>query len=417
MADMWKQPWDLCIVHPTWGSSSAQLSASNPTTPTASKPFSKSIPSTMDSKEHPIDKARRLQDERIKADRNYFVTWDQWVPPKLWTTPSPQKDGIPMKRPNTSTPSLMPSNKTPAERLAKQCFGHETFDMCWSTETDQLPTVETPTMTSSAEPHFGCQTFDMCWDTEVDPVPILSVETARPAATGQYNLCWDDEPHPSKVHLPPIVQLPTFKTPPVDVAIPLAASQYDMCWDDQPSPSAVTYKANFDMCWDDSPSVKNDDLDIGPTTAGVDQSVIGSVESAADTIELSESSTGGYKATFDMCWGDPSSGGDNDLDSGPTTALAIQSVNSAADTIELPENQSTLSKIFKTGIFRTGEELLRQANMRLENIDTVIADDQGQSSKDIIHAHRDLISAYQDARCGERTHCRPVTRDYRGLYK
>ncbi|KAG0693559.1 hypothetical protein DFH29DRAFT_1007195 [Suillus ampliporus] len=213
-------------------------------------------------------------------------------------------------------------------------------------ETDQLPMVETPTWTSSAEPHFGGQTFDMCWDTEVDPVPTVSVEMAGPAAAGQYNLCWDDEPHPSK-------------TPPVDVAIPLAAGQYDMCWDDQPSPSAVGYKANFDMCWDDSPSVKNDDLDIGPTTAGVDQSVIGSVESAADMIELSESSTRGYKATFDMCWGDPSSGGDNDLDSGPTTALAIDSVNSAADKIELSKSQSAPRNIFQTGIFRTSEELLR----------------------------------------------------------
>ncbi|KAG0692499.1 hypothetical protein DFH29DRAFT_882381 [Suillus ampliporus] len=136
------------------------------------------------------------------------------------------------------------------------------------------------------------------------------------------------------------------------------------------------------MCWDDSPSVKNDDLDIGPMTAGVNQSVIGLVESAADTIELSESSTGGYKATFNMCWGDLSSGEDNDLDSGPTTAPAINLVNSAADTIELPKNQSAPSKIFQTS-----KELLRQENMRLENIDTVIADDQGQSSKDIIDAH------------------------------
>ncbi|KAG0698120.1 hypothetical protein DFH29DRAFT_878202 [Suillus ampliporus] len=360
------------------GFSSAQSSASHPTIPTASKPFSKSIPSTMDSEEHPIDKAQRLQDEHIKADQNYFVTWDQWVPPKLWLTPSPQKDGIPVgfntirippkrlttsrtKQPNKSTPLLMPSSKIRAERLAKQHFGHETFDICWSTETDQLLMVEAPTMTSLAEPHFRGQTFDMCWDTEVDLVLIVNVETAGPAAAGQYNLCWDDEPHPSKVHSPPIVKLPTLKTPPVDVAIPLAAGQYDMCWDDQPSPSAVSYKANFDMCWDDSPSVKNDDLDIGPTTAGVDQSVIGSVESG--------SSTGGYKATFDMCWGDPPSGGDNDLDSGPTTALAINSVNSSWSNICI-ESQSTPSNIFKTG-----EELLRRANMRLENIDTVIVGD------------------------------------------
>ncbi|KAG1729538.1 uncharacterized protein EDB91DRAFT_1253045 [Suillus paluster] len=166
----------------------------------------------MDSHEHPIDKAQWLQDERIKADWNFFVTWDQWVPLKLWPTPSPQKDMIPVglnkfrirpKRPTTSRTiqpkkhpsSVIQTQPDRADALSKNILAMKViFDMGWSTEADDPLTMETPTGTSSASEHFGGQTFNMCWDTEVDLAPIMSEDAARPAAAGQYNLCWDDEP-------------------------------------------------------------------------------------------------------------------------------------------------------------------------------------------------------------------------------
>ncbi|KAG1722411.1 uncharacterized protein EDB91DRAFT_1256095, partial [Suillus paluster] len=286
----------------------------------------------MDSHEHPIDKAQRLQDERIKADRNFFVTWDQWVPPKLWPTPSPQKDVIPVglnkfrirpKRPTTSRTiqpkkhpsSVMQTRPDHADALSKKYFGHEIFDMGWSTEADDPLTVGTPTGTSSASEHFGSQTFDMCWDTEVDPAPIVSENAARPAAAGQYNLCWDDELDPSKVDSPPIVEPATIETPTMDIAIPLAAGQYDMCWEDRPSASAVGYEgeyrsctlpfktdyfsANFDMCWGRFTIGRGDDLRTGGTTAPA----MNSVNSAANTQQLSESHSAGTQAFYNMGFG------------------------------------------------------------------------------------------------------------------
>ncbi|KAG1720607.1 uncharacterized protein EDB91DRAFT_1256908 [Suillus paluster] len=322
----------------------------------------------MDSHEHPIDKAQRLQDERIKADRNFFVMWDQWVPPKLWPTPSPQKDVIPK---NLS--SVMQTRPDRADALSKKYFGHEIFDMCWSNEADNPPTVETPTATSSASEHFGGQTFDMCWDTEVDPVLIVSEDAVRPAAAGQYNLCWDDEPDPSKVDLPPIVELATIETPTMDVAIPSVAGQYDMCWEGRPSASAVGYEANFDMCWGDSPSGRGDDLCTGGTTAPA----INSVNSAANTQQSPESHSTGTQALYDMDFG-----------------------RGLPDTSVVPRDG------LPSEMFETTEDLLCRVTLRLESIDALTRDDLGHTSaingvaspRDITHANQDLISAYRDAR-------------------
>ncbi|KAG1752347.1 uncharacterized protein EDB91DRAFT_1077775 [Suillus paluster] len=249
----------------------------------------------MDSHEHPIDKAGQLQDERMKANWNFFITWDQWVPPKLWLTPPPQKDVIPKP------------------------FGHEIFDMCRSTEANELPTMEMPTATSSAGRHFWGQTFDMCWDTKVDLAPIMSVDVARPVA------------------------------------------------------AAVGYKANFNMCWGDLPSGGGDDLHTGGTTAPV----INSVNSGTDSlVELSESHSTGTQAYYKMGFGHG-----------------------------LPDTSPALRDGSPSVMFETTEDLLYQATLRLESINTLMRDEQGHtlaidgvaSARDIIDAHWDLILAYWDA--------------------
>lgn len=95
----------------------------------------------MYSHEKPVDKARRLQDERIKADLNFFLTWDQWVPPNLCPTPSSPKDRIAMRNnklrvgPNLptisgpvqvakSTVATTPSDKTQTTHHPKNNGGH-----------------------------------------------------------------------------------------------------------------------------------------------------------------------------------------------------------------------------------------------------------------------------------------------------
>jgi hypothetical protein len=146
----------------------------------------------MDSRENHTDKARRLQDELIKADRNYFLTWDQWVPPKLGPTRSIEQENLPAgfkystrptrSRPTRSLPtrarnhqatrSTMPVRKAYADAIASKHFGkkgmslvnrfsidlyldHIVFDMCWDAEPE--PSVETPMASSSAEPQYGGQ--------------------------------------------------------------------------------------------------------------------------------------------------------------------------------------------------------------------------------------------------------------------
>ncbi|KAG1726511.1 uncharacterized protein EDB91DRAFT_1254285 [Suillus paluster] len=216
--------------------------------------------------------------------------------------------------------------------ISKKYFGHEIFDMCWSTEANDLPTVETLTGTSSAGEHFGGQTFDMCWDTEVDLAPNVSEDAARPAAAGQYNLCWDDELDPSKVDSPPIVELATIETLTMDVTIPLAASQYDMCWEDRPSASAPILTCAGEICH----QAEGDDLRTGGTTAPA----MNLVNSAANTQQSSESHSAGTQAVYDMGFG-------RGL---PNTSL-------------VPRDGSP------SDMFETTEDLLHRATLRLESID------------------------------------------------
>ncbi|KAG1725164.1 uncharacterized protein EDB91DRAFT_1087225 [Suillus paluster] len=317
----------------------------------------------MDSHEHPIDKARRLQDERIKADWNFFVMWDQWVPTEVVA------DSIPSKR----------------HALSKKYFGHEIFDMGWSTEADDLPTVGTPTGTSSAGEHFGGQTFDMCWDTEVDPAPIMSENAARPAAAGQYNLCWDDEPDPSKVDSPPIVEPATIETPTMDSRHTIGGrtGRLHQQWVMKPiltCAGEIRHRAEV--------------MTFAP--GGTTAPAMNLVNSAANTQQSSESHSTGTQAFYDMGFGR----GSPDTSVVPRDGSPERHVRNHRG-FAAPSNS-------EAGKHRRFIEYVHiSAHPHCHHIDLhPTGDDLGHTSamdgvaspRDIMHANRDLISAYRDAR-------------------
>ncbi|KAG2139260.1 hypothetical protein DEU56DRAFT_755573 [Suillus clintonianus] len=325
----------------------------------------------------PIDKARRIQDEHIKADRNYFVTWDNTL----------------HKLPTTSRTSMKTktSKKTRAEILARTYFGDETFDMCYGTEGDASMTVDTPSYTALADAQYGRQIFEMCFDPEVEPAPIITAETSVPPASPRYDLCWDEAPIASDADVNQIVELATSAPP--------MASQYYFCWDAAPiaSDADVTpimepvntpaTEERYDMCWDDQPPA----------------------------------STFFHNADCDMCCGDEASGnadepsGDaDDRGSGLTFEEIVDSVNASYDQLRLaspaatpPPRSTGLASPAATPPQRpttpsqmsdTSEEVLSRANMRLHNIDTFMNNDPGEAFAVIIDANRGLISEYREAR-------------------
>ncbi|KAG2095124.1 uncharacterized protein F5147DRAFT_778818 [Suillus discolor] len=406
--------------------------------------------------ENATDKARRIQDERIKADWNFFVTWEQWVPLKLCPIPATQNVRIPVGnhnihiRPNITTTSglpqvtksnvsSMPSSQPHPEGLPKKHFGGEVFDMCWNTKADLVRTVNTTTATSSAEPQYEGQVFDVCWDTEVDPAPIIVADAATPPAAGSYDLCWDSQGSPRKINLAPIQELAATKTHTLDVTMPLVADQYDMCWNNSPSVSVDGYRGkcqslpptitnhhsgDFDMCWEDSTSGGDGHIDSGLVAAPT----INMVNLAGDTPVLydlcfdtslpatspgprddSPSQTvnlaGDTQVLYDLCF-------DASLPAtspGPMDDSPSQTVNLAGDTpvlydlcfdASLPATSPGPRDDSPNQTVEAGEELLRRANVRLDSIDTVIADDPRAQSMDILDANQDLISDYRYA-CDE----------------
>ncbi|KAG2115892.1 uncharacterized protein F5147DRAFT_649311 [Suillus discolor] len=308
----------------------------------------------MYSHENATDKAHRIQDECIKADWNFFVTWEQWVPPKLCPIPATQNVWIPVGnhnihiRPNITTTSglpqvmksnvsSMPSSQPHPEGLPKKHFGSEVW------------TVNTTTATSLAEPQYEGQ--------------------ATPPAAGSYDLCWDSQGSPRKINLAPIQELAATKTHTLDVTMPLVADQYDMCWNNSLSASVDGYR--------------------------------GKCRSLPPTI------TNHHSGDFDMCWEDSTSGGDGHVDSGLVAAPTINMVNLAGDTpvlydlcfdASLPATSPGPRDDLPNQTVEAGEELLRRANVKLDSIDAVIADDPGAQSMDILDANQDLISDYRYAR-------------------
>ncbi|KAG1820928.1 uncharacterized protein BJ212DRAFT_1297409 [Suillus subaureus] len=132
----------------------------------------------------------------------------------------------------------MPTRKRQADTIAKRHFGKEVFDMCWSTASEPVPSVETLTASSSAKPHYGGQ-MPMIDAPAKASSPAAGYQGAAAAAT--YDLCWDDKPQSTTADSGHIFT-------------PSAASQYDMHWDGQPAMLAAGYQGGFDMCWGDSPS-------------------------------------------------------------------------------------------------------------------------------------------------------------------
>ncbi|KAG2109219.1 hypothetical protein DEU56DRAFT_920377 [Suillus clintonianus] len=364
----------------------------------------------MDSPEHPIDKARRIQEERIKADRNYFVTWDRWIPPKLWPTPFPQKSWIPVglntfpippKRPippKAKSPidyptSLMPSRKKSAAELAKQYFGHEQIDMCWDIEADEVPKVATPTASASANPeslaevNFGNEQFDTCWGAEEDGVPKVVTPTASASAEQQFGsekfeMLWGTE----------VDEVPQLVTPTASTSAELQFGNetYDMGWDGEgdpaPTDSPTQAAGQYDLCWDDAEDAPTydmcwDDAESAPTVAGA------------------------VLAAADMPWEDPSASAADfkgecrqsmqptvDLGEGPSTGP----VTSGRSGIS-PVVSSALRNRSPSEILTRHEELLRRADERLQTIDALMGQ-SGQLSPDVTDADRHLISSYRDAR-------------------
>ncbi|KAG2104677.1 uncharacterized protein F5147DRAFT_654344 [Suillus discolor] len=221
----------------------------------------------------------------------------------------------------------MPSWQTQTEALPTQHAGTERFDMSWNFEDDQVPTVERPNDTPSADPHVLSQAFDMCWDTQVNPAATDPAEAAIPLKAGEYNLCWNAEEGLPKVNVALIHQPDIKENETIAIAIPSGAGQYNMCWNDRASAEAMGYIGNFDMCWGDSPLAGDDHLESGSIAAPVTNLI-----NAADT-----------PAPYDLCFENIS----------PTTSPAPRD-GSPSQTVE------------------AGEELLCRANSRLENIDAAM---------------------------------------------
>ncbi|KAG1807075.1 hypothetical protein EV424DRAFT_1544020 [Suillus variegatus] len=341
----------------------------------------------MYSHEKPVDKARRLQDERIKSDLNFFLTWDQWVPPNLYPTPSPPKDRISMRNnqirvgPNLPTISgpiqvaksrvaTTPSNKTQTTHHPKNNGGHEVFDMCWNTEAARAPTVKSPTAPQSADPQVaGPVKFDMCWDTDGDSAPNVAMCAAAPLASCQYNLCWDTEKSPPRVHLAPNLEPATVETFTADGSIPFSVGQYNMGWTDSPCASVVGFASDFDMCWGDVSPSRDIHLDsASPIAPPIDLVESGLSELCIGDRPIQSGPADDAQISYDMCFNHCSPV----ASPAPTNGLPSQMVD-------------------------TGKELLRRATMRLASIDAVIRDDRGQNLANISDANRLLISDYQHA--------------------
>ncbi|KAG1794829.1 uncharacterized protein HD556DRAFT_1442614 [Suillus plorans] len=266
----------------------------------------------------------------------------------------------------------MPSWQTQTEALPTQHAGTEIFDMSWNFKDDPMPTVERPNKTPSAEPHMRSQAFDMCWDTEVTPALTDPAEAAVPLKAGLPTIDLAPILQPDTEENETIDVTDTRKNKTMDITIPGGAGQYDMCWNDCASAEAVGYIGDFDMCWGVSPMAGDDHVESGLIAAPVIDLV-----NAADT-----------QASYDMCF-------ENIL---PTTSPA-PSDGSPSQTVE------------------AGEELLRRANLRLENIDAAMSRSmclliielmsriavlqemtEGNVAEISWTANQGLISDYQDAR-------------------
>ncbi|KAG2347665.1 hypothetical protein BDR05DRAFT_996748 [Suillus weaverae] len=285
----------------------------------------------------------------------------------------------------------MPARKATTDAMAKKHFGKQVFDMCWSTEAEPEPLVETPTASSSAEPQYSGQTFEMCWDVEHNPAPTVN---AQSAATGPYDLCWD-EPSSSRIGTIPAITL--------KAATPPAATTYDVCWDedpqsttpdsvqdDRPETSEAGYQGGFDMCWGDAP------LGGDITTP----SAAGQFDMCWDD-QLATSATG-YQGGFDMCWGDAPLDGNGDSECHLTAAPNPGAVNhpesSGSQYIQTsgtPSSSPSKDSVITT--VEAGEAVFCQADDWLARINSIMRDNDNEDATEIIRVNQALITKYHHA--------------------
>ncbi|KAG2134170.1 uncharacterized protein EDB93DRAFT_1254602 [Suillus bovinus] len=230
----------------------------------------------MNSTRNLTDKARTLQDKRIKADRNFFLIWDQWVPPKLGPTQTIPQDNLQIRfnystqskcpLPSYSrnikgtkfTPSTMPVREEYTDALAeKQKAKKAIFEMCWNTEAQPVPSVQTPTGSSSAEHQYSSQTFEMCWSVEPDLGPTVNAPAKAsmvnaPSAKHQYSgqtfeMCWSVEPdlgptvnalaNASMVDSPAKASTVDSPAEVSSAELQYGSQTFEMCWDVQEDPA------------------------------------------------------------------------------------------------------------------------------------------------------------------------------------
>ncbi|KAG2062821.1 hypothetical protein BDR04DRAFT_1164591 [Suillus decipiens] len=418
----------------------------------------------MDSQDTLSDKARRLQDARIKADRNFFLTWDQWVPPKLGPPPSVPKDYTPLSvrqtpRPthrlptrvrnktlHTSLHSAMPTKKDQADGIAKQPFGQEVFDLCWTSESE-------PTSTRSGEPHYGGQTFDMCWTAQTDLASVVNalaeastvqatldapivqatvkgstvqatidasmVQTTAEAPTvqataeassakplgGEFEMCWDDEPYPAPIVDTPVAcssAKPDYGGQAFDMCwdgdTTPTEGQYNLCWDEPSSSKALSVAAitaeaatplrlvatSYDFCWGEEPPQSTSHASL-PSTSG-QYDMCWDDRPATPAVE--------YQGGLDMCWGD-SSAGDGLHAVHPTTLTNPASVGSGRSAPSEAPSEGSARVIARV---EAGEELVTRADERLHRMDEMMRGSQSPAASALIENNQGLISRYQFAR-------------------
>ncbi|KAG2067586.1 hypothetical protein BDR04DRAFT_1158932 [Suillus decipiens] len=260
------------------------------------------------------EKAQQLQDEQIKTNHNFFLTWDQWenLPAGFKYSTHPEHSLLTHTRNNhmkKSAPSTMPVSEASATAItknipAKKCL--TSVEMCWDVKPYPAPMinapvnalVNAPAEASSAKQDLGGEEFNMYWKTNTTP------------PRGQYDFCWD-EPSSSQVVSVPVIT--------VEAATPLAAAPYDFCWDDAPQPTIA-----------DSSHI--------PTP----------LAAAAE-----------HQGGFDMCWGDPPLGRDGDNEGHLTAKPTTRLVNSAADNEESSESQDTQVSLTPSSALTEGSAMVK----------------------------------------------------------
>ncbi|KAG2064252.1 hypothetical protein BDR04DRAFT_1122711 [Suillus decipiens] len=279
----------------------------------------------------------------------------------------------------------MLTRKYQADGIAKQHFGQEVFDLCWTSGSK-------PMSMTLAKPHYGGQTFDMCWTAQTDLVPVVNALVKEPTVKAMAEALIVKAPakalmiqattNASMIQATTdtsMIQamaaaLTVQATAEASLAKPLYGGQgkfsFDICWDADTTPT----EGQYNLCWDEPSSSKTLSvaaimaeaatlLQLAATSYNI---CWGEEPPQPTTGHASLPSTASipaveYQGGFDMCWGD-SSVGDSLHAVHPTTLTNAGLVSSA------------LSKGSAIAITRVkaGEELVTQADERLHRMDAMM---------------------------------------------